>query len=376
MLSRLCGLPVIVGLSLLPHSAGADELSAEPQQGSGSKRAARVQPSDRAAIERLIRQLGSSKFAEREEATKQLKRLVEPAKALLREAARKDPDPEVRRRAAELVEVRRPDRLQELLKDAARYEARKHYRKAAEVLKEAVAEGRARFHPNPNVGTGDLPVLSDIYLRLARVDRRLQDYDGAGAAYHWAVYYVNYSREPRQLIEQEWLAMGHQLVEGWEKSIRSQLAKDSDRKALVSKYPLVVLHSRRYAGGGYLRSAFSFLYETADEATHRNDVQLLFDNGQRNRLFDINMVTNQRNRVADLGRADFGRDPDPRRVDKKAWHSDQVKAFEGHVYLEHVRDTNGNDFFVVFQVLAVDKDSRYVAFVWRRLPGGKTVLRP
>ncbi len=48
-------------------------------------------------------------------------------------------------------------------------------------------------------------------------------------------------------------------------------------------------------------------------------------------------------------------------------------AIAGHVYLEHVRDELSNDFFVLFQVIDVDPQSRYVAFIWRKLPGGKRV---
>lgn len=51
------------------------------------------------------------------------------------------------------------------------------------------------------------------------------------------------------------------------------------------------------------------------------------------------------------------------------------KAVVGRVYLERIHDDLGNNFYVLFQVIAVDKDSRYMAFVWRRLPGGKIVKR-
>jgi hypothetical protein len=53
----------------------------------------------------------------------------------------------------------------------------------------------------------------------------------------------------------------------------------------------------------------------------------------------------------------------------------RCKVVEGHVYLERVRDDSGNKFYVVLKVIATDKDSRYMAFVWRRLPGGKVVKR-
>ncbi len=169
------------------------------------------------------------------------------------------------------------------------------------------------------------------------------------------------------------------LLAGWERDVRARVGKSPALKALAEKYPLVVLHSRRYASGGYLRSAYSFVYETAEEGQHKNDVQLLFDNGSRNCTFELNMVVGQQNLVVDLGRVDFARDPDPRKLDPDSdtfWVPDGCKAVEGHVYLERIRDSRGNKFYVLFQCLAVDKDSRYMAFVWRRLPGGKVVKRP
>jgi hypothetical protein len=148
-------------------------------------------------------------------------------------------------------------------------------------------------------------------------------------------------------------------------------------KKLVAKHTLVHLHSRRYAGGGYLESAYSFIYENTLGSKHRNDVQLLFDNGRRDKAFGVNMLGGQKNRIVDLGMADFEKNPDAAKIgaaDKIQWQSDDsCKAAEGHVYLENVKDDNGNDFFVLFKVVAVEKDSKFVSFVWRRLPGGKTV---
>jgi uncharacterized protein (TIGR03067 family) len=59
---------------------------------------------DAASIARLIRQLGSPEFAEREAATRRLEAVGEPALEALRQAGASE-DPEVRRRARELVEV-------------------------------------------------------------------------------------------------------------------------------------------------------------------------------------------------------------------------------------------------------------------------------
>ena len=56
-------------------------------------------------ISRLITQLGSDKFKEREAATKRLREIGEPALAALRKAAAHSADDEVRRRASEVVRV-------------------------------------------------------------------------------------------------------------------------------------------------------------------------------------------------------------------------------------------------------------------------------
>ncbi|HEY1338846.1 MAG TPA: hypothetical protein VGF59_15125 [Bryobacteraceae bacterium] len=53
-------------------------------------------------IDRLVRQMGSDSFAERQKASKALEAIGEPALATLRKAAR-DSDAEIRRRATELV---------------------------------------------------------------------------------------------------------------------------------------------------------------------------------------------------------------------------------------------------------------------------------
>jgi hypothetical protein len=87
--------------------------------------------------------------------------------------------------------------------------------------------------------------------------------------------------------------------------------------------------------GLYLQSAYSFLHERTQESRHRNDVQILFDNGLRDGKFYVNMVTNQLNRVADLGAVDFEIDPDVAKVAAK-WRDYDCQAVEGHVYLQNV----------------------------------------
>src|SRR5207253_11404207 len=92
--------------------------------------------------------------------------------------------------------------------------------------------------------------------------------------------------------------------------------------------------------------------------------------------FEIHMVTNQHNRVIDLGPVDFEKETNAEKLAKQSnnpWVEQTCKSVEGHVYLERVKDDKGNDFYVVFKIVALDKDSRFMAFVWRRLPGGRVV---
>ena len=164
-------------------------------------------------------------------------------------------------------------------------------------------------------------------------------------------------------------------MQQWEKQVRKRLDTDDKLKALATKYPLVVLHSRHlYAGGDYKQSAYSFICQSADPKIHRNQVHLLFHNGGIPKTFEFNMSVGQQNLVVDLGPADFKKDPEPAKISiDDAGVGVVAKAVEGHVYLERIRDNHGNNFYVLLQVVAVDRDSRYMAFLWRLLPGGKIV---
>jgi hypothetical protein len=63
-------------------------------------------------IEKLIQQLGSPRFAEREAATKRLEAIGEPAVDALRKAVASNPDAEIRRRASSLLAVRKVPEVQ------------------------------------------------------------------------------------------------------------------------------------------------------------------------------------------------------------------------------------------------------------------------
>ncbi len=177
-------------------------------------------------------------------------------------------------------------------------------------------------------------------------------------------------------------AQGEPVAElkDWQQAMRQRVSTDKNLRRLADKYPLVVLHSAKYypnARGRHARSAFSFNHETSDPEQHGHDVQLAFGRGAP-RAFDINMQLGQQNLVATLGKVSFEKDPDPTRIyiDNLDVLTTEILAVEGHVYLERMRDVRGNDFYVVFQVVAVDPDSRYIAFLWRKIPGGKASKKP
>jgi hypothetical protein len=355
-----------------------------PAQESGFRKTEKATPRDApsdATIKQLVQQMGDRDFAEREAAMKRLEGIGKAALPALREAAKNHADAEVRRRAQRLVErlAPEPDPLDKLLEEAGKAEHKKDYKKAAELFDKAFATAKARHSPGTAAPLTDIPILTDISLKTARVRKCLDEYEKAASAYHLASYYSNYNNEKSREIDREWSAMATDLLAGWEKVVKRKINEDDALKALTAKYPLVLLHSRRFAGDRYLFSTYSFLYETGEEGKHFNDVQLQFDNGSGKNTFNLNCVVGQEDRVADLGEVDFTKDPSPVNIGtdgKSRWTAKECKAAEGHVYLEEIKDSNGNHFFVVFQVIATDKDSRFVAFVWRKLPGGTVVKRP
>jgi tetratricopeptide (TPR) repeat protein len=363
----------------------AAEPASSPKKG-GNSQPQKERPIDTALIDRLIRQLGSEKFDEREAALKRLKQIGAPALGALREAARKSSDAEVRRRAEQLIqhaeqlaERAELSSLANLLQQGVKFEQQKDYKKAAETLDRAIKMALEKHRAELQDPSGDIPFLTEAFIHSARVSRELQDFTKAASCYQRAQNYANHNTPKRREINREWSGMVSQLLSHWSEPVRKKVEDDPNLKKLTSEYPLVFLHSRRYAGGGYLQSTYSFLYKTTDETKHFNDVQLQFDNGRGDRTFQVNMVNGQENRVADLEDVDFRQDPDPEKVPqagKNGWHANECLAVEGHVYLEKVEDSQGNRFCVVFKVIAVDKESRYMAFIWRQLPGGKVVKRP
>jgi hypothetical protein len=136
----------------------------------------------------------------------------------------------------------------------------------------------------------------------------------------------------------------------------------------------VLLHSRwMYDRGSSKRSAFNFISETRGGPGGH----LLFDNGSP-KVLTLNTLNGHQNFAVDLGTADFEQELEPGRIsiDGRRVFAADVPTVEGHVYLERVHDSRGNDFFALFQIIHVDPQGRYVAFLWRKLPGGSVVTSP
>jgi hypothetical protein len=227
-------------------------------------------------------------------------------------------------------------------------------------------------------GTSAEPAAAEKYLELARIHRKNGEFQEAADAYRRALNSVDtgmptIDEEMQKKVLAEWTDMVSGLLKTWEQAVKKIVEKDQTLQGLTAKYPPVVLNSRRYTDGNYMGSAYSFSHETGDPEKHKNRVELEFDNGRRDNTFQVNMLIDQQNLVTDLGEVDFKDFALPKNIDltdKDKWRG-EAKAVTGHVYLEKVRDSKGDDFFALFQVIATDKDSRYVAFIWRRMPGGK-----
>ena len=165
----------------------------------------------------------------------------------------------------------------------------------------------------------------------------------------------------------------------WENDVREKIKKNPEFDKLAKDFPLVVLHSYSlFQKDGYGYSAFSFVHESSEPADFDGDPHLAFDwnRGVRKQI-KINFHGGQRHLIAILGKADFRKNPDPTKIsiDDKGVTSSKIAAEEGVTYVEWVRDDLGNDFYAMFQILFVDPDSRFMAFVWRRLPGGAVVKK-
>ena len=167
-------------------------------------------------------------------------------------------------------------------------------------------------------------------------------------------------------------------IKEWEKNTRERVAKDAELKRLLVKYPFVLLAEPTIDGmeADATYSNFSFVHETTNLKKYSDRAQLFFYGGDEERTFGIDRGL--KNFTVDLGKQDFDKNPDLEKIsiDHSGLSADGGVASEGHVYLQHVNTHRGSDFYVLFQVVAAEKNGQFMAFVWRKLPGGKIVKQP
>jgi hypothetical protein len=297
-----------------------------PAQEKGQRKENIEQPG--AAVRQMIDQLASPKFAVREAAAKELRRIGEPALAQLRQAARDGKELELRRRAAQVVRAILDDIIEQLLKEETR-EDEIYCRKVTKILERVTDVGKERLDADRGTTPQEnVPFLSDAYLRLARARKKLGENVAAADAFQQAESYCKDHEKIREMR----FEMLPVLMPLWEKTVRDNIARDPSAKALAEKYLVVLLHSRRYARHGYGQSSYSFIYETADPGQCYNDVQLQFDNGVGDRTFQVNMVVHQKNTVADLGIVDFNIDPSLTKADFAGPDREQHEAVRPRLF--------------------------------------------
>src|SRR5262245_5993623 len=219
-------------------------------------------------IDKLIQQLGSPKFSEREAASKALEAIGEPALDALREAAAKNKDIEIRRRAQRLVATvsdkmfdkmidkmlgegadanRIYDKMTEegmaiekllvrMFREGVRQETvTRNLKRAYDFLSVTVDVASHRRYATKK--TGDDPFLADAYIHLARTWRKMNRYDQAAREYQEALYFCNFDAGKRRGIGRECSEIVDVLVPEWKKVVKDKIDKDPSLKKLVAKYP-------------------------------------------------------------------------------------------------------------------------------------------
>jgi hypothetical protein len=179
---------------------------------------------------------------------------------------------------------------------------------------------------------------------------------------------ISVAQEKKETIEQ--------LMPKWEKDVKDRMSRDPRLRVLAAKYPLVLLHSEKlYTDGRTLgRSAYSFIHESTDEKVFKEGAQMVFHDylmPANFRCFGRDVL------VVRLEATDFEQKIEPAKIPINhpgiLTHVFPIDVAEGETYLQRIRDEKGNNFYVVFQVVALDGQCRYMAFLWRTLPGGNHV---
>lgn len=115
----------------------------------------------------------------------------------------------------------------------------------------------------------------------------------------------------------------------------------------------VTLTSR--AEQAYGKSAYSFRYRSQSLATHKNYVDVVYQND----MIAINHHGGLVSRIADLGEVELAARPDGSKI--KQWQDKQIKPQPDHCYLVQIK-ADKNQLSVAFKVISVEEDS--LSFEW------------
>jgi len=117
----------------------------------------------------------------------------------------------------------------------------------------------------------------------------------------------------------------------------------------------------------YEKATFSFEFGVRDDPTcrHANDWDLQYGNGGDH--FHVTMVSDDRSRIVDLGKLDWGQ-LEATRLERLPPHPQPRREFvptvSGHIYLVHTVDRN-SDLYALFRVEAVARQPGTCDITWR-----------
>ena len=178
-------------------------------------------------------------------------------------------------------------------------------------------------------------------------------------------YYVLFRVE--RLVPKESVEISWEILD----PLRGLVAPSSSDDVKTGKIKTAKLQSRttRNDVDNYVYATYSFTFGGNGPAIQRlcgNDWDLLFGNAARvPDGFDVSMARDDRSRIKDLGRYDWG---DKFEIPTLAAYeeperSPAVRAVAGHMYLAHIRDTDSNH-YVLFRVERLEPE-KSVEISWK-----------
>lgn len=114
----------------------------------------------------------------------------------------------------------------------------------------------------------------------------------------------------------------------------------------------------------YKDSGYSFRYQTLNEKTHRNYVDIVYEAG----VMRINNHNRLRNQIVDLGFREGLSKAEKFDLEDVTWTSEMLQPNEGHTYAMQINADN-NQMIVVFHVSKVAEDK--LEFKWQQIDGPK-----